>query len=206
MAPAPQLNTTEHQITFVEQDETLRRELERRFSVPIFQGDGTKEEILQQVGLDSIDIAIAASEDDGRNAIVALQAKRLGLKQVIAIVQDADYLPLLEESGVVAISARWSTAAMVENYLDRPGVAQLFEIGTGVASLLGVFVPPRAVVAGKKIRDIDIPKECVVAAVIRDDSFVVPRGDTQIEPDDQVFFVGPTTAIKKAHDVFSIEK
>lgn len=192
----------EHEITFVEANEKLCRELEQRYNVPIYQGDGTKRELLEQVGVKNVDVAIAASSDDGWNVLAALQAKRLGMKQVIAIVQEADYLSLLEENGIVGISGPWATAAMVENFLDRPGVAQLFEIGTGVASLLGVTVAEGAQVVKKLIREIEIPYESVVAAVIRGKKFVVPRGDTQIEVGDRVIFVGPTPAIKKAQDTF----
>lgn len=198
--------SAEHQITFIEEDEATCREIEQKFNVPIFQGDGTKQEILEQVGPGNVDVAIAASDDDGRNLIAALEAKRLGIPRVIAIVQDPDYLPLLKENGIIAISSPWATAAMVENFLERPGVSDLFEIGTGVASLLGVIVPERARVAGKTIREIEIPMECVVAAVIRGKDFVVPRGGTQIEEGDEVIFVGPTTAIKKAHDHFMLRK
>lgn len=193
--------TAEHQLTFIEEDEGLCRELEQRFHVPIYQGDGSKQEVLDQVGVDNVDVAVAASEDDGRNVIVALQAKRLGMPRVMAIVQDPDYLPLLEDNGVVAISAPWATAAMVENLLDRPGVAQLFELGSGVASLVGITVDAETRVAGALIRDIDFPKQCVVAAVIRGKDFVVPRGDTKIEVGDRVIFVGPAPAIKAARDV-----
>ena len=115
-------------------------------------------------------------------------------------------MSLLEEKEIVTISVPWSTAAMVENYLDRPGVAQLFEIGRGVASLLGVTVSEKATVVGKVIREINVPKECVVAAVIRGKDFVVPRGDTQIVVNDHVIFVGPVSAIKKAQDIFSVKK
>jgi len=197
--------SSEHQITFIEENEGLCKELEQRFNAPIYQGDGTKKELIEQVGLENIDVAIASSEDDGRNVIVALQAKRLGIQQVIAIVQDPDYLPLLDENGVVAISAPWATAAMVENYLDRPGVAELFEISGGVASLVGTVVPEKAKVAGKFIRDIDVPKNCVVAAVIRGKEFVVPRGDTKINVGDHVVFVGPSKDIKEAQDLFMIK-
>jgi Trk K+ transport system NAD-binding subunit len=198
--------SVEHQLTFIEEDENLCRKLEEKYHMPIIQGDGSKREIIEQAGVDNIDVAIAASNDDGRNLIVSLQAKRIGIPQVIAIVQDPDYMPLLEESGIVTISSPWSTAAMVENYLDRPGVAQLIEVGRGVASLVGVSVSENAAVVEKLIREIDIPKECVVAAVIRGHDFVVPRGDTKIEADDRVIFVGPTTAIKKAQDIFSLKK
>ncbi len=192
----------EHRITFVEQDEAICRELETRFGVPIYQGDGTKRQILEQVGPDEVDVAIAASDDDGRNVISALQARQLGMPRVMAIVRDSDYLPLLEAEGVVAIGAPWATAALVENYLDRPGVAELFEIGSGVANLVGVMIPDGARVAGGLIRDLEIPSECVVAAIIRGKRFVVPRGSTSIEVGDEVVFVGPAKAVQDAREQF----
>jgi amino acid transporter/Trk K+ transport system NAD-binding subunit len=198
--------SSEHQITFIESDESRCKELEARYNVPLYQGDGTKKEVLEQVGVNNIDVAIAASEDDGRNVIAALQAKQLGMPRVIAIVQDPDYLPLLEQEGVVAISAPWATAAMVENFLDRPGVAELFEIGAGVASLVGVVVPEDASVAGRQIKAIKVPTECVVAAVIRGKKFVVPRGDTTIEAGDEVVFVGPASDVRAAQDLFVLPR
>ena len=198
--------SAEHQVTFIEEDDALCNELEHRYNVPIYQGDGTKKELLKQVGLDNIDVVIAAFEDDGRNVIAALQARQLNLEKVIAIVQDSEYTNLLEQNGVVVVNAPWATAAMVENILDNPVLAQLFEFGIGAASLLEVSVPENAIVNRKHIRDIDIPKGCLIAAIIRDGQFVVPRGTTSVEVDDRVIFIGPASAIKKAFDTFNLKK
>jgi amino acid transporter/Trk K+ transport system NAD-binding subunit len=198
--------SAEHQVTFIEEDEALCKELEQRYHVPIYQGDGTKKELLRQVGIDNIDVAIAAFEDDGRNVIAALQARQLELEKVIAIVQNHEYTQLLEENNVVVVNAPWATAAMVENILDNPVLAQLFEFGIGAASLLEVSVPKNAKVKGNIIRDIDIPKGCLIAAIIRDNQFVVPRGATSIEVDDRVIFIGPASAIKVAFDTFMLKK
>jgi Trk K+ transport system NAD-binding subunit len=198
--------STEHKVTFIEQDEAVCEDLEQTFHVPIYQGDGTKRELLEQVGPENIDVAIAAVDDDGTNMIIALQAKRIGIDQVIALVIDPDYVPLLQENGVVAISAPWATAAAVENYLDRPGVADLFEIGEGVASLVGGFVPADADVVGKKISEANVPADCTVAAIIRSGRLVVPRGDTVMEEGDHVIFVGAAAAIRKALDTFTIKE
>jgi amino acid transporter/Trk K+ transport system NAD-binding subunit len=194
--------SAEHQITFIEEDDDVCELLEKRYGVPIYQGDGTQRELLEQVGTENVDITIAASDDDGRNVIAALQARRLGMGRVMAVVQDPDYIPLLAEQGVEAVSAPWATAAMVENYLERPGVAELFEIESGVAGLVSVTVPEGGRVAGRKIESIAIPADCVVAAVIREHAYVVPRGNTRIEAGDLVVVVGPTAAIKEAHDSF----
>jgi amino acid transporter/Trk K+ transport system NAD-binding subunit len=188
--------SAEHQVTFIEE----------RYNCPIYQGDGTKKELLVQVGLDNIDVVIAAFEDDGRNVISALQARQLELEKVIAIVQNSEYTQLLEQNDVVVVNAPWATAAMVENILDNPVLAQLFEFGIGAASLLEVSVPENAKVNGELIKDIEIPKGCLIAAIIRDKQFVVPRGVTGIEVDDRVIFIGPASAIKKAFDIFMLKK
>mgnify|MGYP001812531014 FL=1 len=198
--------SAEHQVTFIEEDETLCKELEQRYHVPIYQGDGTKKELMGQVGIDNIDVVIAAFEDDGRNVIAALQARQLKLEKVIAIVQNHEYTQLLEQNNVVVVNAPWATAAMVENILDNPVLAQLFEFGIGAASLLEVSVPKNAKVNGEVIKDVDIPKGCLIAAIIRDNQFVVPRGNTSIEVDDRVIFIGPASAIKKAFDTFMLKK
>jgi len=194
--------SAEHQVTFIEEDDAICKELEQRYNCPIYQGDGTRRELLQQVGLDNVEVVIAAYEDDGRNVIAALQARQLHHNKVIAIVQEPEYMDLLEQNNVIAISAPWATATMVENLLDRPGLAQLYEFGIGAASLLDVNVPENAEVEGCLIRDIEINKECVIAAIIRNNKFIVPRGGTNIEVNDRVIFIGPADIIRKAIDQF----
>jgi amino acid transporter/Trk K+ transport system NAD-binding subunit len=197
--------SSEYQLTFIEEDEARSEALGRRFNVPVFHGDGTKPEVLEQAEPKNLDVAIAATHNDERNTIIALQCKRLGVPHVIAIARDPDHVSLLEQSGVVCISAPHATAVMVENHLDRPGVAELIQIEGGVANLVDVFVPKGGTVDGLRIQDIDLPDECVVAAVIRSGQFVVPRGHTEIKGGDHVVFVGPPSTVKKAHAVFATE-
>ncbi len=198
--------SAEYQITFIEQDDERCEKLEKRYNVPIFQGDGTKQEILAQVEPKKMDVAIAATNNDERNSIIALQAKRLGVKKVIAIARDPDYVPLLEESGIICISAPYATSAMVENYLDRPIMADLFQIEGGVANLIDVEIPENGIVVDKEIQEIDIPEQCVVAAIIRDDEFVVPRGKTKVLKNDHVVIVGPGDSIQEVYELFSGSK
>lgn len=195
--------SSEYQITFIEHDKDRCEKLGKRYNVPVFYGDGTKQELLEQVEPQKMDVAIAATNDDERNSIVAFQVKRLGIKRVIAVVRDPSYIALLEDNGVVCISAPYATSAMIENYLDRPSVADLFEIESGIASLIDMEIPDNAKVVGSVIQDIDIPDQCVVAAVIRDGEFEVPRGKTEIRAGDHVVFVGPSRAIQAAHKIFS---
>jgi len=197
--------SAEHQITFIEKDEKRCQELEQHYNVPIYQGDGTKKELLKQVGLENLDVAITATGNDNQNVIIALQVKRLGVDPVIALVQEPDYVTLLEENKIVAISTHKASAIMIENYLERPDVAELFELGRGEGGLAGVVVNENAEMVGKLIQNINLPRDCIVAAVIRDNHFLVPRGDTEIKKGDRVLFAGLTLAVKKAREMFMIE-
>lgn len=194
--------SSEHQVTFVEKDEQSCQRLEQHYNAPIYQGDGTDKGLLDQIGLAKMDVVIAALNDDNQNVVASFQAKRLGAPLVISLVNDPDYVPLLEENGVVAISTSKASAIMVENYLDRPGIAELFELGRGEGSLAGVFVDKYAEVVGTPLKDIPLPKECVMAAVLRDKKFLVPQGDTIVHENDYILFVGLTSAIKKAREQF----
>jgi Trk K+ transport system NAD-binding subunit len=42
--------------------------------------------------------------------------------------------------------------------------------------------------------------------VIRGNDFVVPRGDTAIEVDDRVIFIGPSPAVQEARDVVLLKR
>ena len=196
--------SSEHQVTFVEKDEQSCQNLEQHYNAPIYQGDGTNKSLLDQIGLAKMDVVIAALNDDNQNVVAAFQAKRLGAPLVISLVNDPDYVPLLEENGVVAISTSKASAIMVENYLDRPGIAELFELGRGEGSLAGVFVDKYAEVVGTSLKDIPLPKDCVMAAVIREKKFLVPQGDTTVHENDYILFVGLTSAIKKAREQFLV--
>lgn len=85
-------------------------------------------------------------------------------------------------------------------------MADLFEIEGGIANLIDVEIPENGNVVGMKIQEIDIPEQYVVAAIIRDEEFVVPRGHTEIREADHVVVVGPIGSIQKAHSTFSASK
>jgi trk system potassium uptake protein TrkA len=62
----------------------------------------------------------------------------------------------------------------------------LLKLRKGEYSIVEEKVDPRAVVVGKKLRDIDLPSRCVFAAVIRKGELIVPNGNTELTPVDEV--------------------
>jgi trk system potassium uptake protein TrkA len=56
-------------------------------------------------------------------------------------------------------------------------------------SLLMIQVSPVAAAAGLPVPELDLPRDCVLLAVIRDERVIYPRGDTTLLPWDRVFAV-----------------
>jgi trk system potassium uptake protein TrkA len=73
----------------------------------------------------------------------------------------------------------------------------LLKLRKGEYSLVEEKVHPTAVAVGKMIRELGLPSECVVAAIIRRNKLTIPRGDTTFEPGDEVLAVVHTSQIKQ---------
>jgi hypothetical protein len=69
-----------------------------------------------------------------------------------------------------------------------PGdVMTLLKLRRGQYSLVENKVDPKSVAAGKAVKDLDLPSECVLPAIIRNGNLIIPRGDTIVQADDKVF-------------------
>jgi trk system potassium uptake protein TrkA len=65
----------------------------------------------------------------------------------------------------------------------------LLKLRKGQYSLVEEKVHPNAVAAGKPIRNLLLPAECVLAAIIRKGQLIIPHGDLILEPADEVLAV-----------------
>jgi trk system potassium uptake protein TrkA len=56
-------------------------------------------------------------------------------------------------------------------------------------------VDPESSAAGKAIRELELPAQCVFAAVIRKGELIIPRGDTVLQPADEILAVVHTSQL-----------
>jgi trk system potassium uptake protein len=59
----------------------------------------------------------------------------------------------------------------------------------GQYSLVEEKVHPASIAAGRMIRELDLPAECVIAAVIRKGELLIPRGGLTLQTADEVLAV-----------------
>jgi trk system potassium uptake protein TrkA len=65
----------------------------------------------------------------------------------------------------------------------------LLKLRHGQYSLVEEKVHPQALAAGKTIRELELPRECVLAAILRGGQLLIPRGETRLQAADEVLAV-----------------
>jgi Trk K+ transport system NAD-binding subunit len=64
-------------------------------------------------------------------------------------------------------------------------------------------IPLQARVVGVAIRDLDLPQECAIAAVIRQGKMVIPRGPLVLEAGDEVLAVTDRAGAERLAALFA---
>jgi Trk K+ transport system NAD-binding subunit len=94
------------------------------------------------------------------------------------------------EMGVdVALNQADLMAHLIAEEMSVGDMVTLLKLRKGQYSLVEEKVAPDAAAAGKRVRDLQLPSECVLAAVIRRGQLIIPRGDTVLQPADEVLAV-----------------
>jgi trk system potassium uptake protein TrkA len=147
---------------------------------------------LEDAGLETCDVVIAATGDDKANLVVALLAKtEFAVKRVVARVNNPRNEWLFTDAwGVdVAVSTPRILAAMVEEAVSVGGLVQLLTLRQGQANLVEITLPEDTPLAGETSRSIGLPPDAALVAILRGGQVIVPTPDDTVEPGDELLFV-----------------
>jgi trk system potassium uptake protein TrkA len=97
----------------------------------------------------------------------------------------------------VALNQADLLAGLIVEEMSLGDMMTLLKLRKGEYSLVEEKVHPDATAVGKMIRELSFPSECVVAAIIRRNKLLIPRGDTIFQPGDEVLAVVHTSQIKQ---------
>ena len=167
-------------------------------------GDACEVANLEEASLSDYEVVIGATGDDKVNLVVSLLAKtEYSVRRVVArINHPANEWLFTEAWGVdVAVSTPRVLAALVEEAVEVGDVVRLFSLREGQANLLEVTLPPEAPCAGSAVRDLTLPKDAALVAIIRGGRVITPSDEEPLEAGDELLFVAlPETesAIRRA--------
>ena len=95
-------------------------------------------------------------------------------------------MDLMEKVGVdIVLSARLLSASEVLAFARRGGVVSVSLLEGAKAEAVEVIVQDGAPVAGRRLMDVKLPRECLVCAYVRGSEAVIPNGNTILQPGDR---------------------
>ena len=179
-----------HHVKVIEgRREEFLRLLEKLPADVYVQGNGTDPIVLEAAGIRQADVVAAVSRADETNLVITSLARfEFNVPRTIARVNNPKNVWLFTpEMGVdVALNQADLMAHLIAEEMSLGDMITLLKLRRGQYSLVENRVDPRAVAAGKPLKEIDLPHECVLVAIIRGGELIIPRGETVLQPDDEV--------------------
>ncbi|MDD3253591.1 MAG: NAD-binding protein [Lachnospiraceae bacterium] len=157
----------------------------------VIQGDGTKPFVLEDANAGSADIAIALTNKDEDNLVICeLCKKQFHVKKTVALVSDPKKTEFFYSMGIDrVVCAIAAITDIIEQQAVVDKMATLVPIGEGRVSIAEVPITNAAPVIGKKLWEINLPKQVIIGCILRGDTTMVPRGDTRILAGDMLVLI-----------------
>jgi trk system potassium uptake protein TrkA len=178
-----------HEVMLIEVQPAIAARVLPVEGLEVIVADACEVSSLKEAGLDRCDVVVAATGDDEDNLVVSLLAKQeFAVPRVIARVNHPKNEWLFNETwGVdISVSTPHLITALVDEAVSVGRLVRLFQLERGQVQLVEVTLADDAPVANQEIRNIDVPRDATLVAIVRDEHVVMARGDTLLLPGDEV--------------------
>jgi trk system potassium uptake protein TrkA len=182
-----------HQVIVIEhQPEKLTRLHQELPTESIYEGNPTDPTVLEQVGIRNANVIAACMSDDPSNlALCFLTRKMFDVPRTIARVNNPRNAWLFNGEFHVDVALNQANvfANLIQEEMSMGDMMTLLKLRRGQYSLVEEKIPEGAKAIGVALKDLGLPEECVIAAIIRGGKVTLPRGDTVFQKDDEVLAV-----------------
>jgi trk system potassium uptake protein len=196
-----------HRIKLVENRREVGDDLNTCFpKETVIIGNGTDPDILESNGIRNMDVVAAVTGNDEVNLVVTNLARfEFNVPRTIARVNHPKNAWMFTpEMGVdVALNQADLIASMIAEEMSLGDMMLLHYLRKGQFSLVEEKVGPQSIAVGKAIKDLGLPEQCVIAAVLRKGEMILPKGDVLLQPSDEVIAVVHSSQIKQLADLLS---
>ena len=199
-----------NQVKIIERDNRRARRISEQLNRAIvLVGDAADEELLLEENVDNVDVFCALTNSEEANILSSMLAKRLGAHKVMALINRASYVDLVEAGSIdIAISPQQVTIGSLLAHVRRGDVVKVHSLRRGAAEAIEAIAhgtEKESRVVGRKIEEVDLPKGTAIVALVRDDQVIIAHHDTMIETDDHVIlFMTDRRKIERLEQLFQV--
>ena len=156
----------------------------------VLNGDASDGNLLTEENIDNTDIFCSVTNDEEANILSAMLAKRLGARKVMALINRAAYVDLIQGGDIdIAISPQQSTISSLLAHVRRGDVVKVHSLRRGAAEAIEAIAHGDKItskVVGREVGALKLPYGTTIGAVVRGNDVIIAHHDTVIEPEDHV--------------------
>ncbi|MEI8349436.1 MAG: NAD-binding protein [Candidatus Omnitrophota bacterium] len=185
---AKRLSDNKHTVSLIEKDQAVCEEIAKQLEILVINGDGCDPQILEQAGVVRADVLAAVTGDDEDNLIICQLAKeKFNVRRTVGRVNNPDNEKTFAELGIdVPVDDTKIIAKIIEEEVSFSDFVNLLSFKRGKLAIVRVDLPPDSPVIHKPIQEIAWPQNSVLVSVLRAEEVLIPKGDTMLEPGDDV--------------------
>lgn len=199
-----------NQVKLIERDPERARIISEQLNKTIvLVGDAADEELLLEENVDDVDVFCALTNSEEANILSAMLAKRLGSHKVMALINRAAYVELVESGTIdIAISPQQVTIGSLLAHVRRGDVVKVHSLRRGSAEAIEAIAhgtEEDSKVVGRKLEDIEMPKGTRIVALVRNEQVIIAHHDVVVESDDHmIIFLSDRRKIDKLEALFQV--
>jgi trk system potassium uptake protein len=180
-------------IKLIEKNEARSEELIRSLNKTlVLHGNNSTLSYFNEEEMAETDALVAITGDDQTNIIASVMGEKLGVKKIVAEINNNDYSFVYNRSGVKEyVNSNLITADRILRFTHKEVVLSISHLKEDNLEVVELLVSPSCQVDGKKIRDAGLPKELIIGAIVRKEKIIIPDHETVLQPgDDVIVFTG----------------
>jgi len=199
-----------NQVKIIERDPKRARHISEQLNKAIvLVGDAADEELLLEENIDNVDVFCGLTNSEEANILSSMLAKRLGASKVMALINRASYVDLVEAGSIdIAISPQQVTIGSLLAHVRRGDVVKVHSLRRGAAEAIEAIAhgsEAESRVVGRTIEEIDLPKGASIVTLVRNGQVIIAHHDTVIETDDHVIlFMTDRRKIENLEKLFQV--
>jgi trk system potassium uptake protein len=169
-------------VTIVEKEEKLAKELTLKTNAMIIHGDGTDISILKEAGVDKCHALVVTTGDDTINLMISQIGKSEKVPKVIPLVRKPKNEELFAKLGVTSfVSVAGSNASEIKNSLRTYGDTRVIaQFGEGDVQIIQQVIAKESKLVHQKAEI----KKAVIATIYRNGEIIIPFGETMLKGGD----------------------
>lgn len=188
-----------HDIVIIDNSREELSGLSDKIDAMVVEGSCSSVATLKKAGAAAADALLAVSGDEAANILACQIGSKLGVKTTICRVYSPDSFS--EEDGISekdfgitkVFSQPEETVRKIRDVLTNRIVLERMKFSNPAAQMAVIEITRSSFLSGVRIKDIpgsDILRKVRLAALLRENQFLVPHGDTILIPGDKVYVAG----------------